>query len=417
MFDFDIPTAFQTLRRLSRILWVRVSLILALSILAALSAELFDPLIPDGSKDRFTEDAVLPILDVLANGMLAVATFSLGVMVSSHRTMSQQTTPRLHRLLMEDTSTQSILATFIGAFAYALCSMILFRAGYYSESASVIVFATTVLVVAAIIVSLVRWIHQLSRIGSMDYALKRAEDTARETLKNSNARPALGGRIFDNSVTVPQDIKPIAAAHSGYLRRIDMQTAQELAEDNDAQIFIDVLPGDRILSEEKLGSSSGDISLDALTDCFVISPNRSHDQDPRYAIQAMRETASKALSPGINDPGTAVEVIARLERLLWDDLQAPRSDDDPRFDRVYVKQLSEDVMIDLAFREIARDGAAFVDVLLAISDAISTMKRRCDETVHKKLDELRHALDQHAEAGLSTDAEREAYRKGSGSEI
>ena len=103
--DFDLPQVLRTLRRLSRILWVRVALILALSVLAALSAKLLDPIIPRGPKDRFNEAATLPILNVLANGMLAVATFSLGVMVSSHRTMAEQTTPRIHRLLMEDTST------------------------------------------------------------------------------------------------------------------------------------------------------------------------------------------------------------------------------------------------------------------------------------------------------------------------
>ncbi|MDA8585058.1 DUF2254 domain-containing protein [Rhodobacteraceae bacterium] len=417
MRDLDLSQTLQKLRLLSRILWVRVALILALSILAALSAELLDPLIPTGSKDRFTEEATLPILNVLANGMLAVATFSLGVMVSSHRTMAQQTTPRIHRLLMEDTSTQSILATFIGAFAYALCSIILFRAGYYSDSASVIVFATTVLVVATIIVSLVRWIHQLSRIGSMDYALLRAEDTAREALEDANARPALGARIFDDSVTMPDDATAITATSSGYLRRIDMQSVQELAKKEDAVVFIDVLPGDRILSEQQMGNFSGKISPDALAACFVLSPNRSYEQDSRYAIQALRETASKALSPGINDPGTAVEVIARLERLLWDGLQTKRSDDDPLFDRVYVKQLADNILIDLAFREIARDGNSFVEVLLAISDAIATMEQRCDEKVRGKLDDLRRALDQHAEVGLSTKAEREAYRRGSVSEI
>ena len=128
------------LRKINRILWVRVALIAALSAIVTLAAPILDPVLPEILQDRFSEDAVLPVLTILANTMLAVATFSLGVMVSSHRTLASITTPRIHRLLMEDTSTQSTLATFVGAFVYALSSIILFRAGYYQDEAVVVVF-------------------------------------------------------------------------------------------------------------------------------------------------------------------------------------------------------------------------------------------------------------------------------------
>lgn len=409
----DLPQTLKTLRRLSRILWVRVALILALSIVAALSAELLDPIMPQGPKDRFTEAATLPILTVLANVMLAVATFSLGVMVSSHRTMADQTTPRIHRLLMEDTSTQTILATFIGAFAFSLAAIILFRAGYYSESASVIVFAATVLVVIAIIVSLVRWIHQLSRIGSMDYALERAEDTAREILVEARARPSLGAQIYDENTDVPADAASVTAPSSGFLRRIELESLQDFAGEHDAKVFVEVLPGDLILSGRELARVSGSDSAEDVAACFVLDSNRTYEQDPRYAIQAMRETASKALSPGINDPGTAVEVIARLERLLWDGLQIEPADDGVLFDRIFVKRLDDGVLIDLAFRDIARDGAAFTDVLLGIASALSTLENLCEADARERIKDLREALDQHAEGGLGTEAERRTYRSGS----
>ncbi|SNT02069.1 hypothetical protein [Antarctobacter heliothermus] len=69
---FSFVQTMLTLRRISRILWVRVALLSALSVIAALSAELLGPLIPDGPRDRFTASATLPILTILANGMLAV---------------------------------------------------------------------------------------------------------------------------------------------------------------------------------------------------------------------------------------------------------------------------------------------------------------------------------------------------------
>lgn len=408
----DIVQKLQTLRRISRILWVRVALILALSVVAAFAAELLDPVIPQGPKDRFTADATLPILTILANSMLAVVTFSLGVMVSSHRTMAEQTTPRIHRLLIEDTSTQTMLATFLGAFAFALSSIILFRAGYYSDSASVIVFAATVLMVVAIVVSLVRWIHQLSRLGSMDYALERAEQTARETLYALKTRPNLGGEAWAEGAEIPAYATQIAASTSGFLRRIDMQDLQDLVTAVNGQIYISVLPGDLVLSGQPIAHMIGDADPQDVAACFTIADNRTNEQDPRYAIQALRETASKALSPGINDPGTAVEVVGRLERLLWDAVDVKPSSDCPLYDRVFVPSVAHSVLIETAFRDISRDGAAFVDVLLAISDALTALSTRDNGDATRAFENLMTALREHAEQGLKTASEQDRFKAG-----
>lgn len=409
LLHFDFPRTWQKFRRVSRILWVRVAFILALSIIAALSAKLLDPIIPQAPKDRFTAQATLPILTILANGMLAVATFSLGVMVSSHRTTAEQTTPRIHRLLMEDTSTQSMLATFIGAFAFSLSSIILFRAGYYNDSASVIVFAMTVFVVLAIIVSLVRWIHQLSRLGSMDYALERAEETAAEVLAAMRARPNLGARVLDGDVVIPQSVSDVRATASGFLTSIELQSLQDHAAENQGYIYIKVTPGDRVLDGQIIAYATGGTDAEKIAQCFVLEHSRSYEQDPRYAIQVMRETASKALSPGINDPGTAVEVIARLERVLWDGLRSERSGDTDLFDRLFLSSPPAETLVDLAFRDIARDGASFGGVLAAISKALSTLKTQefIDDAA---IDDLFVAMDEYADVGLRTKSENAEYK-------
>ncbi|WP_094033116.1 DUF2254 domain-containing protein [Antarctobacter heliothermus] len=401
---FSFVQSMLTLRRISRILWVRVALLSALSVIAALSAELLGPLIPDGPRDRFTASATLPILNILANGMLAVATFSLGIMVSTHRTLAQQSTPRIHRLLMEDTSTQTMLATFIGAFVFALSSIILYRAGYYSESASVIVFAATVLVVAAIVVSLVRWIGQLSKIGSVEYALLRAEQTASEILRQQRHLPRLGGRPLDQAP--PEEGTEIFAPTSGFLRRIDMDELQNCAESCDATVCLDILPGAIVLREQVLGTLRGSSETKRVAACFLIDPERTYEQDPGYALQALRESASKALSPGINDPKTAIDVIARLERLLWDWALADAEAVEPSFDRVYLREVGADALLEAAFRDLSRDAAGFGDVLDAVAMALAHLRSRMPATGVAVIDDLAADLRAHGDAGLMTDRER-----------
>lgn len=406
---FSFVQTMLTLRRVSRILWVRVALLSAMSVIAALSAELLGPLIPDGPRDRFTASATLPILTILANGMLAVATFSLGIMVSTHRTLAQQSTPRIHRLLMEDTSTQTMLATFIGAFVFALSSIILYRAGYYSESASVIVFAATVLVVAAIVVSLVRWIGQLSKIGSVEYALLRAEQTASEILRQQRHLPRLGGRALDQ--VEPGQATKIIAPRSGFLRRIDMDELQSCAVARDAAVCLDVLPGAIVLREQVLGTLRGSSETEGFADCFLIDPERTYEQDPGYALQALRESASKALSPGINDPKTAIDVIARLERLLWDWALADTEPADPAYDRVYLRELGADALVEAAFRDLSRDAAGFGDVLDAVATALAHLRRRMPAAGVTVIDDLVADLRAHGDAGLMTDRERARLTK------
>ncbi|MCF6445868.1 DUF2254 domain-containing protein [Nereida sp. MMG025] len=364
----SLMQSWQWFRRTSRILWVRVAMIAVLSILAALSANVLDPLIPEMSKNRFSAEATLPVLNVLASSMLAVATFSLGIMVSSHRTLAAQSTPRIHQLLVEDTSTQSVLATFIGAFVYALSAIILFRAGYYNDSAAVVVFGSTVLVVVTIVVSLVRWIGRLSHISSLDYALDRAEEAAREVLKPWRKHRRMGCRAREDHAGAGDKTTLVAPA-SGYVLRFLLSDLQDCAEARAAQVVLDVLPGQHVLAGDPLGYITGCDEVADFVDAIVLGPVRSYEQDPRYAVQALRESAQKALSPGINDPGTAVEVINRLERLLWGAFKQVEGADEVLFDRIWAGLVTHEALIETAFREIARDGRDSFEVITRTRDA------------------------------------------------
>ena len=55
---------------------------------------------------------------------------------------------------------------------------------------------------------------------------------------------------------------------------------------------------------------------DAFCSAFAIGDSRSYDQDPRFGLIVLGEIAAKALSPGVNDPGTAIQVIGAGVRLL-----------------------------------------------------------------------------------------------------
>ncbi|MDA7428148.1 DUF2254 domain-containing protein [Primorskyibacter aestuariivivens] len=366
------------LRRWSRILWVRVALISLGSLLALAVAPLLSFIVPEEMQYRFGREAILPVLTILASGMLAVTTFSLNVMVSAYRTASSTATPRVYRLLLEDTVTQSVLATFVGGFVFSLIAVILFHAELYTPQAAVAVFVITLVVVALIVIAILRWIDHLSSLGSMDHTLRLIEARTRAVLKERASLPCLGGGCVSDDSVMPADVGEVLARKSGFIRFIDMARLNEKAAREEALVYVTRSPGEYVLRGQPLAqSTSRDEEFCAsAARCFEIGDVRSFDQDASFGLTLLAETAQRALSPGVNDPGTAIEVIGRLERLLWEDVPDgfDRVDDaDARFTRVFLAPDTAGTLLERALVPIARDGADDPDVMGRLNAALGNL--------------------------------------------
>ena len=122
-------TAFRKARHYARKLWVRVVLIGLLAVLAVALSQWVELYVPDTLSRSLDGAAADRLLQLIASAMLAVTIFSITVMVSVYQSSSTQWTPRVHRLIMQDKTTQNTLAVFIGAYVYALLGIILRELG------------------------------------------------------------------------------------------------------------------------------------------------------------------------------------------------------------------------------------------------------------------------------------------------
>ncbi|WP_323777231.1 DUF2254 domain-containing protein [Leisingera sp.] len=355
-----LEKALLHLGRIARQLWFRVVLISLFSLLLLLLAPLAKPLLPNGLSEDFGREAVLPVLTILASGMLAVTTFSLNVMVSAYRTAASMATPRVYRLLLEDTITHRVLATFVGGFIYSLSAVILFRARYYTPEGALVVFGLTIIVVILIVGAIVRWIDHLSSLGSMDHTLRLIEDRTRASLRARIKKPCLGG-VCALEASKPDDAVDIPAAKSGFVRFAGLAQLDELAAEAKVQITLARAPGEYILRGQPVAwATSGDNKFSKAASAAIdIGDVRSFDQDPSFGLSLLAETAQKALSPGVNDPGTAVEVMGRLERLLWENTPADGVSDarEATYPNVNVPPVTAPQLLACAFPPIARCGS------------------------------------------------------------
>lgn len=386
-----IEKALLHLGRIARQLWFRVVLISLASLLALLLAPLAKPLLPDTVNEDFGHEAVLPVLTILASGMLAVTTFSLNVMVSAYRTAASMATPRVYRLLLEDTVTHQVLATFVGGFIYSLSAVILFRARYFTPEGALVVFGLTIIVVVLIVAAILRWIDHLSSLGSMDHTLRLIESRTCASLQDRLKKPCLGGQCCEDT-TMPQDAVEIPAVKSGFVRFAGLARLNELADDAKVQITLLRAPGEYILRGQPVAwSTSGDNAFcKAASAAIDIGDVRSFDQDPSFGLSLLAETAQRALSPGINDPGTAVEVMGRLERLLWENMPADETSDTHEvcYPNVHVPPVKAKELLNCSFPPIARCGSDSPSVMRWMEKSLDALANHPNPEMAKAASEM-----------------------------
>jgi uncharacterized membrane protein len=364
-------------RQLSRRIWVRASLFSIVAIITALVAIVVSPYIPADLPATIGSDAVDNILGIIASSMLAVTTFSLSTMVSAYSAATSNVTPRATKLIMEDTTTQTVLSTFVGSFLFSLVGIIALSTGLYGDRGRVVLFAVTILVIVAIVVTLLRWIDHLSRLGRVTETTQRVETAATNAMRARRLNPCLGGLPLPDRATIPKTARPIFTADIGYLQHVDTGALSAIAEEGKGRIYVLDIPGAFVDPTRPLALADG-IDLDdqepRIRACFTIGDVRSYDQDPRFGAVVLAEIASRALSTGINDPGTAIDVIGRAVRVLaiWAE---PHATDAPDFENVFVPPVEVGDLFDDLFMPIARDGAGTVEIGIRLQKAFQILSR------------------------------------------
>lgn len=367
---------------LSRRLWFRAALISLLAVAAALVSLLISPYLPDGLSAKIGADAVDSILSIIATSMLTVTTFSLSTAVSAYGAATSNVTPRATKLLIEDTTTQNVLATFVGSFLYSLVAIITLSMGAYGERGRVVLFAVTILVILLIVVTLLRWIDYLLKLGRVGETTKAVEDAATSAMRARHLRPCLGGkRLADADDAFPPDAASVFSKHIGYVQHVDLGAIASCAKKAGGEVFLRALPGTFVDRSRPVALCAGFAEASELAvvrDAFTIEAERSFDQDPRFGISVLAEIASRALSPAVNDAGTAIDVIGRAVRVLtiWTE-KVER--EEPLYPEVHVPEVTVEELFDDVFSPIARDGAGNVEVQIRLQKAFAALIRTGDQ--------------------------------------
>jgi uncharacterized membrane protein len=255
----------------------------------------------------------LTILSMMAGSMIGVAATVFSITIAAVAYASGNYGPRLLTNFMEDRGNQLSLATLIGTFVYALVVLRAVRVAEETASSTVIGYVPQAsLVVAYILLGLcvavlVFFLHHIPssiRINTVLEGIgKRLLATICETYPRDDnycePESSRGGETLD---------APVA----GYVQLIDFGGLEQAARDKGCVISLRVRTGDFVHRGVPLMDVAGaepEALAEAVRTCFTFGPVRTPEQDPQFLIDELVEIALRALSPGINDPFTAINAL------------------------------------------------------------------------------------------------------------
>lgn len=412
-------------REYSRKLWVRVVAMGLLAFVALGLTQLIEGLVPREVGSYLSGEAADHLLEIIANAMLAVTIFSITIMVTVYRASSTQFTPRVHRLIIQDRTTQNTLAVFIGAYVFSLVGIILRELGVYGDDRALVLFLTTVLVLAVIVIYLIRWVLHLQTFGSLIDTTRQIETVTREQFEERLADPCLGARAFTGEV--PEGADTVTSPESGYIQHIYPEALEEKARMHGVEVYLIQSIGSFVFKNEPIlkvvktadpeeEAEDRDMAEDLL-DNVVVGDLRTFDQDPRFGLIVMGEVGSKALSPGVNDPGTAIDVITRIGRILSFYKDEVAQDRDVRLDRLHALPLEPADLLEDGFGALARDGASVVEVQQRLQQTLAGLMRHPDRELREAAGRAARVHLARALAAIDFGPDRERLLRSAASEV
>lgn len=266
------------------------------------------------------------ILSTIASSMITVAGVTFSITIVALTLACTQLGPRLLRNFMRDTRNQIVLGTFIAAYLY--CLLILHNINQSDDDAFVphLSLMLALLWAVAGLGVLIYFIHHISISIQADQAIalvskdleiifKKRGGNKHETFQ----RLSLSSCADWNAAGA--NSYPLCIPKSRYIGDVDIEGIFNFAEKTDAVIRIHQRPGDYVTPNKALLTVYSPKELEAdkvqsLKPCFIFYDERASDEDIEFAYKQLVEIALRALSPGINDPFTAIACIDRLATAL-----------------------------------------------------------------------------------------------------
>jgi uncharacterized membrane protein len=314
-------------------LWFVPSAMVLFSIGLAVGALEIDGLLGDEITRRYPRlfgagaEGSRQLLSAIASSTITVAGVVFSITIVALSLAAAQYSPRVLRNFMSDRANQVVLGVFVGVFVYCLLVLRTIRGGEEAFIPGVSVLIAIALALAGIAV-LIFFIHH---IASSIQVSEMAARIARETMAGlkrvtAESRSESGAEAEDALLSLTWYQVPATA--SGYMQRVNKEALMSWGRENRRAMRIEKFVGEFVIAGECLVLVSGSDSpaerdVAAINRAFTLNTYRDLAQDPAFGVQQLVDIALKALSPGVNDTGTARDALNYITSILLEVAGAP----------------------------------------------------------------------------------------------
>ena len=358
------------------------------------------------------------VLATIAGSTITVTGVSFSITIVALTLASTQFGPRLLAHFLRDRGNQFVLGFLLATFMY--CLLVLRRVNGL-ENSEFVPHASVSLGIAFGIMSLglliyfinhsaqtIRAEHVIALVGEeLDAGIDRAYPSGDEAADVAQER-----------VTPPAgEFASVPGTQAGYIQAIDQDGLVRLAAKHDLVIRINYKAGRFVMCGSGLAQvwprAKAENLAESVQAAFIIGPSKTSEQDVEFSVHQLVEVALRALSPGINDPFTAINCIDRLGASLSKLVRRAepptcRYDEDGKLRIISVFDTFSD-LTDAAFNQIrqsaVQNAAVIIRMLEVIGEIMPHARRQSQRTAL-----LRHVamIERSAERGLPEDEDRKA---------
>lgn len=355
--------------------WMIPALWCAMALVAGLAVPSLDSAISEYVPFIFQAgpEGAQTLLSAIAGAMISVTGLVFSITIVVLQLASSQFSPRVLRTFLDERIPQFTLGIFAASFVYALTVMRSVVGISGQGQASVPQLGVTLafgLVLLSVVVFLM-FIHHITQAISVDTIIYNVGKETAGLLKDSaKARTSLS--IDEHTPARRGATHTVTTERSGYLNFVDPVDLIEVASKHDVHIELLHPLGTYLVAKEPMalvhgGAQHPGVDWNAKVRAEMeVGWRRTMEQDITFGLRQLVDIADKALSPGVNDPTTAVQVLNQLHTLLAD--LAPRVDphparvDDLGITRLTMSEWSFSDLLDLSIDEIAFWGAASLQI-------------------------------------------------------
>jgi uncharacterized membrane protein len=342
------------------------------------------------------------MLSTIASSMITIAGVVFSITLVALSLASSQLGPRLLRNFMADKPNQVVLGTFIATFLFSLIVLRAIRRPDEGLFVPHLAVALGVLLAIASLGVLVYFIHHVAVSIQAENVIARVGAELAEGI--DRLFPEAIGKNATGRAAPPKplagDSCPIGAAKDGYVQLIDGDALLALAAADDLILQVERRPGQFVVKDRTLvrvwpGDRVDDRTRARISAAFVLGNQRTPVQDVEFSVSQLVEIAVRALSPGVNDPFTAVACVDRLgaalSQLAQREMPSAERFDEENNVRVITPTTSFPDIVDAAFDQIRQHARISAAVTIRLLETIEVVAHATQRPAD------RAALRRHAE--------------------